>query len=409
MRHILLRITPRLDRRWLLALGVAGLLLAAATFVRWGSPLPELELVVLGPDGHFHDTLVMPADWADTATVTTDAVARFPLILGVLNAGHEAARPGRLVLSVPARYRLTDATGRELQGRIDPASPLIAYTLDPQLEPVVPGALPALLPGHETLWLEAVVPRYYCVDLADGIPEFVPAPPPPVRAMSDIRLFYVLDGGDMTARGTGTVRIQVDPALLEVPMPEQPPSFPMEVDRELAQPQLGVLQYVATQEVRCGEPEAPMELVSILWEGEGGARVISLEVDGVVRKQLFDLNGDGVIDRESWDPEGRGVFTATRRSMLPIPDFLLPAAPGVAYDMARFHELPPDSLARLNPFRRAMQGPGPLPLTPPERRDPGLGPRPAATPADPVPPPVPRPAQPLGRPLPGGPQPEDAD
>jgi hypothetical protein len=126
--------------------------------------------------------------------------------------------------------------------------------------------------------------------------------------------------------------------------------------------------------------------------------MITLEYGGAIRKHLYDLDGDGVIDRESWDPGGRGRFTATRRVQFPIPDFLLPPPTGVRYDMARFDEIPPDSLARLDPLRGAMAGPGPLPV---QGSD---SPVPVAAPAlparDDLPEPqIRRPPQPLGRPI----------
>jgi hypothetical protein len=423
MRYVIRRMSPRFDRRWLVGLVVLGLVIAAATFVRWGSPRAELEVMALGPDGQFHDTLDIPADWGDTETATTDAVVRFPLILGVRNTGLGEERPGRLVLAVPLRYRLTGPAGEPLDGRIDPTTPLITYRLDPRLGPIQPGVLPTLLPAYETLWIEAVVPRYYCVALAGAIPEFVPAPPPPLAAMREVRIFYALEGGDMAERSTGTLTIRLDTTLMAIAMPQQPPTFPMEADPGLARPDLGPLRYVGSREVRCGEPEAPMELLSTVWENEAGARLITLDYGGEVRKHLFDLDGDGVIDRESWDPEGDGRFTATRRARLPTPEFLLPPPTAVEYDMARFDGIPADSLARLDPLRRAMPGPGPLPLaadTPDQRiappataaraTTPGALGVPATTPAtgDTAPAATRRPAAPLGRPV-QPPPPPDGD
>jgi hypothetical protein len=425
MRYLFRRFAPRFDRRWLVVLVLVGLVVAAATFVRWGSPDPELELLALGPDGQFHQSLAIPLEWSDSATATPDAVARFQLILGVRNVGHRTARPGRLVLSVPARYRVTDAWGEELPSASDPASPLVSYLIEPRMEPVEPGRVPSLLPEHETLWLEAIIPRYYCVELADAIPEFVAAPPPPIDAMSEVLMLYAFDRGELGVRQTGTLTFQIDPSMLAVTMPEQPPTFAMHTDPRQAWPIAGALQHVGSTDVRCGEPEAPMEMESHVWETEGGARVITLAYGGVVRKYLFDVNGDGVIDRESWDPEGGGRFTATRQARLPIPGFLLPATPSIRYDMSRFAEIPPDSLARLDPLRGAMAGPGPMPRLGLAAREPDMAPgaptapaapttRPigqpaeaaapasegAAPPADAAPaPPARRPLRPLGRPI----------
>lgn len=390
---------------------VVAVLAIAATFVRWGDPLPELELLVLGPDGQFHQEISVPVEWADTSGLDGDAVARFRLILGVRNVGHGAGQPQRLVLGVPARYRLTDAHGQPMPASRDLASPLVRYVIETRMETVEPRRMPALLPAHEVLWLEAIVPRYYCVELADSIPEFVAAPPPPVEAMSQLRVLYVMEGPELEERQTGTLTLQLDPSLLDVAMPEQPPSFPMQVDPELAMPELENLRHVATHEVRCGEPEAPMEMLSVVWEGEAGSRMIVLEYGGAPRKYLFDLDGDGVIDRETWDPEGRGAFTATRQARLPIPGFLLPRIPSARYDLAEFQGIPPDSLARLDPLAAAMEGPGPMPLLGPVRRDPPTAPRapaptpdaPAGVPApaeEPPAPPAPPPAAPLGRPIP---------
>ena len=144
-----------------------------------------------------------------------------------------------------------------------------------------------------------------------------------------------------------------------------------------------------------------MELLSTIWETPSGGRFIALDYGGKVRKHLYDLDRDGVIERESWDPDGDGVYEATRRASLPIPAFLLPETPS-HYDMARLDSLPPDSLARLDPFRRAMPGPGrlTLPDSAAIARRAGIEAAPAEQPAvDSLPTPVIRRPQPLGRPL----------
>jgi hypothetical protein len=396
MRHLLLRFTPRFDFRWVVGLILAGIIVAGLAFVRWTQPGPILELLVLGPDGQFHERLEVPSAWSDTTTVTPDGVARFRIIFGLRNSGFTTGYPHRLFLSIPARYRLVGPGGEALDGVADPTSPLIRYELDPRLGEVEPQRLPVLLPAFESLWLEAIVPRYYCVEVADSIPDFVPAPPPPLNAMSQVRLLYVLEDSTVEERWSGTIALQLDTSLMVVPMPARPPTFGMEVNPELAQPDLGPLVEAGRREVQCGEPEAPMHMVSTIWEAESGARLITLEYGGEVRKHLYDLNGDGVIDRESWDPEGRGRFTATRRAQLPIPDFLLPPPTGVRYDMAAFDDIPPDSLARLDPLRGAMPGPGPLEIRRPDSPAPVVAP-----PREELPEPqIRRQPQPLGRPIP---------
>jgi hypothetical protein len=396
MRHLFLRFSPRFDFRWVVGLILAGIIVAGLAFVRWTQPGPILELLVLGPDGQFHETLEVPAAWGDTSTVTPDGVARYRVIFGLRNSGYTMGHPHRLVLSVPARYRLVGPGGEALDGVADPTSPLVRYELDPRLGGVEPQRLPVLLPAFESLWLEVVIPRYYCVEVADSIPDFVPAPPPPLNAMSQVRLLYVLEDSTVEERWSGTVTLQLDTSLMVVAMPPRPPTFGMEVNPDLAQPDLGQLVEAGRREVQCGEPEAPMHMVSTIWESESGARLITLEYGGEVRKHLYDLNGDGIIDRESWDPEGRGRFTATRRAQLPIPDFLLPPPTGVRYDMAAFDDIPPDSLARLDPLRGAMPGPGALDIRRPDAPAPVVAP-----PREELPEPqVRRPPQPLGRPIP---------
>ena len=359
-RHLLQRMSPSIDWRWPVVLVVAAVIALVVTFIRWTGPAPPLDLVALGPEGAFVDSLDVPVEWADTATLTPDAVTRIPLILGVRNTGRRPVRPARLVLSLPVRYRLT-AQGRELQGVTDPSSPLIRYAVDPGLGPIEPGRLPVLLPTLDTLWLEVVIPRFYCVALADSIPEFVPAPPPPVGPLSRVRVFYAFEGGDLGERRTGTLTAILDSSLLDVRMPDALPAFPMQADPVAAQPPLGALTYAGSRSSRCGEPEDPMELMSSVWETPDGGRFFALDYGGAVRKHLYDLDGDDIIERESWDPDGDGTFEATRRARIPVPDFLLPRGGVVQYPMARFDSLSPDSLTRLDPFRRAMTGPGSLP------------------------------------------------
>lgn len=398
--HLLQRIAPSPDRRWVVAFVMIALAVAAAFYVRWSGPAPPLDLLALDAEGRFVDTLHVPVEWGDTAVTTPDAVVRVPLILGVRNRGDRPVRPERLSLSLPVRYRLAATGRRDLAPRLEQGGPLVTYTLYPGFGPVEPGRLPTLLPAHDTLWLEVIIPSYYCVAVADSIPEFVPATPPPLAPLSAIRIFYSFEGGDLGDRRTGTVSVRIDTSLLDIELPDQPRAFPMRSDPALAQPALEALQLVGSRRSRCGEPEAPMELLSTVWETPSGGRFIALDYGGKVRKHLYDLDGDGVIERESWDPSGTGRFTATRRAALPIPGFLLPEAPAGRYDLAAYDGLSPDSLARLDPFRRAMPGPGPLPADSLTRagaaRPPGI--------RDELPEPViQRPAGPLGRPVPTAP------
>ena len=410
LHHLFRRFTPSLSRRWVIGVFVVVVLAVAASFIRWAGPVPPLDLVGVGVDGQFQDTLRLPAEWGDTATNTPDAVARFPLILGVRNLGRRPVTPERLSLSIPLRYRLTAQSGQELEGRMEAGSPLITYTIRPGFRPIEPERLPAMLPAHDTLWLEVVIPAYYCVSVGDSIPEFVPAPPPPLETMSQVRIFYSFAGGDLGERRTGTLAVRLDSTLLRMDPPDAAPAFDMVNDPTLARPELGSLQRVGSRRSECGEPGSAMELLSTVWETPEGGRFITLDYGGSVRKHLFDLNDDGVIERESWATGADGQFTATRRTALPIPAFLLPVAPAGDYDLARLDSLPPDSLARLDPFRRAMPGPGAVPggLSGPGADSVRLRAMEDTAPSlESLPEPEIRPAGPLGRPvridsLPGG-------
>ncbi len=106
-------------------------------------------------------------------------------------------------------------------------------------------------------------------------------------------------------------------------------AFPMRIDPQAARPGTGELARVGTRRSRCGEPTSPMDLLSTVWETESGGRMVTLEYGGRVRKWLYDLDGDGVIERESWTHDG-DAFNATRRTRLPIPEYLLPLAPDTA-------------------------------------------------------------------------------
>lgn len=311
----------RIDYRWLIGLIAVAAAVAVFRALPRSVPEPPLQLVALGPDGRFSDTLAVPGSWGDT--LRTTGLVRVPLVLAVRNTGERPASPERLSLSLPARYRLTDPEG-ELGAEAHAGSPLVRYTFPTGLAPVQPGRLPTLLPDRDTLWLDVMVPSYYCVALADSVPELIPAAPPSLSTLSEVRIFYSLDGGDLTHRRTGTLTVRLDTALLHMEMPGTSPAFPVVMDSATAMPDVGELQLVGRRTSQCGEPRDPMELRSTLWLTDRGGRVIALELGGVERKRLYDLDGDGVIERESWDADGDGVFEATRRSRLSTPEFLLP-------------------------------------------------------------------------------------
>ena len=309
-------------RPW--AVGTAVLALVAAIILLAPPPEPEppLQLVALGADGTFTDTLVVLESVPGTGRDRT--TTRVPLILGVRNTGDRAGRPEQLSLSLPARHRLR-VTGADPEIVVQAGSPLATYTLPTGLtSPVAPGRLPELLPSADTVWLDVVVPRFYCVALDDSVPELIPAPTAPVETRREIRIFYSFVGGDLERRRTGTLTVQLDSSLVAVEPVARPPSYPVRIDTARASPDVGPLRLAGRRQSRCGEPQRPMELVSALRLTADGGRVLELEYGGLVRKRLYDLDADGVVERESWDADGDGTFEATRRARLPIPEFLMP-------------------------------------------------------------------------------------
>src|SRR5690606_39824625 len=89
---------------------------------------------------------------------------------------------------------------------------------------VQPGRMPTLLPALDTLWLELVVPSFYCMALSDSVPEFVPAPQPDPAAISRVQIFYSFEGDALERRQTGLLTVQLDPALIAAEAPEPPRS-----------------------------------------------------------------------------------------------------------------------------------------------------------------------------------------
>lgn len=367
MKQVFARSGFRVGRRWLL-LGAGGVVVALLyLFVPRGPSGPLLELVALNPDGRYHPRLRVPRVWMDTTGLASGAVVRVPLVLGVRNVGGTAAQPTRLELSVPARYRLARKDGRPLHGHLSQGSPLVRYELAIPFPPVEPSGRTLSLPVLDTVWLEPIVPSFYCVALADSVPEFVPAPPAPVEAIARVQIFYSFSGEDMEERQTGLLGVELDPAMLEQEIPEAPPVFPAQYREPAApRPELGALRYIGSRQAFCGEPEAPIELLSTLWETPSGGRFFVLDHGGAPRKYLFDMDRDGIIEREMWDPDGDGDFEATREARIPIPPFLMPPPPPPVYDATVLDTLPDDVLLGLDRYRRALAGPYTYRSVPPD-------------------------------------------
>lgn len=372
---------------------VLGLLVGAAFFfVPWdGREPPRLELVALGDDGRFSAQTAPP--------VIVDTLARrprVPLVLGLRNTGGVPIRPGRLYLFAPARFQLR--RGDELvEGTRLPGESLVRYPVEGEFVSVAPGTLPSLLPGADTLWVEPVLPRYECIVVADSVPELVPARLPDGEDLADLQLFWSAEGGEMTRRQTGLLRLRLDPAQLTVEPATEIPHGPIEVRAggfQVSDSLRARLHTVGSHSVACGPPETALSLDVVLWETETGGRMLQLGLGGSARKILFDLDRDDVLELEMWDPDGDGRFEAQRSVAMPLPRFLLPPAAG-SRDTVAADSLAGDSAAApvrepapAAPTRPGQPPAGVLDTTP----DPVVPPRPdtaAPPPAPPAPPPPP--------------------
>jgi hypothetical protein len=352
------RTARRSGRIWLI-LGILLLLGGAALFFFWPQTgwtgTADLELLALDEQGRFGRAATIPAAWTTVVQTPDGASSRVPLILAIRNAGRRAGEPQRLALSVPVHYRLLSASGRPLPGRTTAGNPLVRYEIEAEFPVVEPGRLPALIPSLDTLWLEPRVPSIYCVALGDSVPEFLPAPPVPEEGFGPLRIFYSFQGEDLRGRQAGLLDLELDAGLLRPETTEIGRTAQSAVIRgPAARPELPSLLYVGSRHSLCGEPQDPLELFTVLWETPAGGRFFVIYHGGAPRKYLFDLNRDSIIDLEVWDPDGRGRFDVARRVSFPIPALLMPVAGPPPFDAAAFAGLSPDSLQRLERFRRPL-------------------------------------------------------
>jgi hypothetical protein len=244
--------------------------------------------------------------------------------------------------------------GADMPAESSPDNPLTRYQIKFESPEIEPGRLPVVLPSLDTLWLEPIMPTYYCVALADSVPEFVAAPPIDPRPLSQLEIFYSIAGRDITRRQTGILDVHIDPALLHRTASPQPPIFPTEFKKPAQPlPVFEALRIVGHRRANCGDPEQPMEIISHEWDTPDGGRFFVLDYGGKPRKYLFDLNRDSIIEMEMWDSDGDGRFDARRTARFPIPPFLLPLSTFKPLDARVFASLKPDSLARLSVFARA--------------------------------------------------------
>jgi hypothetical protein len=389
MGHIAQRFGIHIGRRWTVAFLV---LLAGLLAAWWIGPLraqpPAVELLAV-QDGSLTTEVEVRGEYDEA-----ENTLRFPVPLAARNIGTSTAEPRRVVLSVPARFRVVGPRGR-ITGEVTPGVPLRRYVLDVTATPLAPGAEPQQLPGLEQIWLEPDLPTYYCTTRGGVIPEFIPAPDVDAATVADVRIFYSVHMRGRTERSTGVLRVRMDPTQLNVTPAPMPPAFPtVATQSEADAPDLGVLRFAGTRTAWCGDPDQPMELYTAMWEGAGGSRVFSIHVRGEPRKRLYDLNGDGIIDLETWDVDGDGRFDARRQARFATPDLLVPLPPRNP-QLREPVTTPPDPAwlavfgdVGAGPFRFARHGPPPEALAA-DTLDAGMPPtaREGAVAMGPLPPP----------------------
>jgi hypothetical protein len=318
----------KVPRAWAILILVVGAIIGTAFWIGPFRPLPpELRLVALGGDGQFREIVGIPSTWADTAPPQPDVPARFPLVLAVHNQGARAAAPTRVALSVPGKFRIANTAGQAYEAQSTIGNPLVRYVFDVQTGRVEPGQVPRVLSMLDTLWLEPVLPSYYCGALADSVPEFMPAPPHDAQALSQVRIFYSFDAR-VRDRQTGLLTVNVEPSLLEKSPAPTPPTFATRIELpKYPMPEMANLRRAGDRTTTCGDPGSAIELHSVLWETVDGGRFFVLYNGGVPRKYLFDLNRDSIIELEMWDQDANGEFEAGRQARMLIPEFVMPARP----------------------------------------------------------------------------------
>lgn len=345
----------RLKRDHAVFILLIGAFIAAVLWIGPDRSAPaRLQLLALDAGGDYATAVSL-----DTANAmpsrTPGSSVRFPLVLGVRNAGATTERAKALYLTIPGHLRLLDARGDGVPSRRTPGSPMVRYRVE--LEPVAvePATGPVPLAGADTLWLEPALPDYYCRLISEGVPEFEAAPALRPVTLSRVEVFYAFDASS-SARQTGLLELTVDPSLLQAEPAAAPPIFRTTYYETAAPvPALGRLTKVGERTESCGEPDLPADLYSVLWETEAGGRLFVVYTEGEPRKYLFDLDRDGVIEKEMWDRDGDGRLDASRDARFNTPSFLLPI-PSDAEWLAGTGQASPDS-AWLSNFYNVAAGP----------------------------------------------------
>jgi hypothetical protein len=289
-----------------------------------------------------------------------------------------------LHVSLPASYRLRSAR-YELPREVVPGNPLVRYTLPVTASELRPDANPQPLADLDTVWLEPRLDDWYCITMADSIPEFAPAPATNPAQLANVQAFYSVEDARANVRTTGLLRVRLDPAALARPPRAHPPVYPAETREPfIPGPAMDALTPAGSRTSLCGDPQQPLELFTSTWETTAGGRLLVVYLNGAPRKQLYDLNGDSIVELEMWDGNGDGRFEARRPARFPIPDFLLPERAAEAVAAV-------DSLASDPTWQQLFHDTtaGPFRFVPDSMLPPALRPRPAVL--DTVAPPLPIP------------------
>jgi hypothetical protein len=342
---------------------LVGVIIVAGAF--WIGPFraapAELRLLALA-NAEFSDTLRALTLPPDTFSARAGAVARAPIVLGVQNVGARAVQPTVLRLTIPGRYRLTGASGEQLPFRRTGGTPLIQYVFEMEFPELPARGEPLLLPQLDTLWLEPILPEYDCTLIGDSVPDFLAAPVFDAQTLAHVPIFYSFDAEDSDARQSGLLTVLLDAEMLQQQGAGAPARGQMQVFAEGApRPDLGPLTQAGTRTAWCGDPELPIEVRTILYEGFGGARMYELQVGGRARKLLYDTNRDGIVELELWDAEGDGAFRFSREAAYEVPSFVRPLpirVAGARYDeVLEAGEMMPVDSMWLAQFNDPGQGP----------------------------------------------------
>ncbi len=286
----------------------------------------DLQLVVRGDDGTYSDRVragVDPVRLADAE----DGDIRVPLVLALHNTGEVPGAPEMIRLHVPPHVELVASEGVNLLRGRSVSEPLIRYVLEGPFGQVAPGEEPSPVLSSDTLWLRPILRRWECAVITDSVPELVPARDRDPEDLAAVPIYYSLEGGILSGSRSGTLRVRLDPAILDLPTPDSPPNFPVELRTSGFQVHDSIpLNSAGAHDVWCGPLERPIELHVEAWQTPSGGLVLRLSYGGTPRKYLLDVDGDDVVERELWDPDGDGRYEASREASFPLPRFLIPPA-----------------------------------------------------------------------------------